>query len=122
MPMLIVVLEQGKITNNLKIYTTISQKINNDNNGGCVVAMTGPPAYLAADCEAAKPSMLRVDEGGNTLSNKNEKPVRILRLSWRIPSMAMSILNNDYNDNNDGDNNNNNNGTTTTVGVELLTG
>ena len=55
---------------NLNIYITISQKINNDNNGGGVVAMTGPPAYLASDCEAANPSMSRVDGGGNTLSNK----------------------------------------------------
>ena len=74
-----VVLEQGQITNNFKIYITISQKnVHDDNNedGGGVVTMTEPPAYLAADCEAANPSMSRVDGGGNTLS-KNEEPVRI---------------------------------------------
>ena len=68
--MLMVVLEQGKITDNLKIYITISQKNNNNDNdkdSGGVVTMTVPPAYLAADCEAAKPSMSRVDGGGNTL-------------------------------------------------------
>ena len=70
--MLMVVLEQGQITDNLKIYITISQK-NNDDNGedsGGVVMMTGPPAYLTADCEAAKPSMSHVDGGGNTQSKK----------------------------------------------------
>ena len=102
-------------TDNLKKYVTISQKIDNDGDGGGVVTMTGPPAYLADDCEAAKPSMSRVDEGGNTLSNKNEEPVWIPRLPWRIPSMAMSILNNDHNNNNaddndDDDNNDDNSG------------
>ena len=58
--MLTVVLERGKITNNLKIYITISQKNgDNDNDKDCegVVMMTGPPAYLTADCESAMPSM-----------------------------------------------------------------
>ena len=51
----------------------ISKKNNaddNDKNGGGVVTMTGPPACLTADCEAAKPSMSQVDGGGNTLSKK----------------------------------------------------
>ena len=47
-----------------------NDKDNNDKDGGRVVTMTGPPAYLTADCEAAMPSMSQVDGGGNTLSKK----------------------------------------------------
>ena len=57
--------------------------------------MTGRPTYLTADCETAKPNMSQVDGGGNTLS-KNEDPVQIPRLSWRMPSIAMSVLKDDY--------------------------
>ena len=38
---------------------------------------------------------------GETRCQKNEEPVRIPRLSWRMPSMAMTIRNNNYNQNND---------------------
>ena len=52
--------------------------------------------------------MSRVDGGGNTLSKQKRGAGADSGLSWRMPSMAMSILNNDYNnddnDNNDDDN------------------
>ena len=41
-------------------------KDDNAKDGGGVVTMTGPPAYPTADCEAAMPSMSRVDGGVNT--------------------------------------------------------
>ena len=63
---------------------------------------TGRPTYLTADCEAAKPNMSQVDGGGNTLLKKNEEPGRIPRLSWRMPSIAMSVLDNDYDNYNGG--------------------
>ena len=64
-----------------------------------ITMMTRRPAYLTADCEAAKPRISQVDGGGNTLSKQKIGAGADLGLSWRMLSMAMSILNNDYNDN-----------------------
>ena len=73
--------------------------------------MTRRPAYLTADCEAAKTHMPQVDGGVNTLSKQKRGACGDSGLSWRMPSMAMSILDNDYNnDNNDDDDDNDDNG------------
>jgi hypothetical protein len=68
--------------------------------------MIGRPAYLTADCEAAKPRVSQVDGGGSTMSKLKRGAGADSGLSWRIPSMAMSFLDNDYNDNDNDDDDN----------------